>query len=190
MRLLSLFFLLGTIFIQLFADITSVFTVSLLLAGSVIIAFVIKTRASRFYFYAVLLVAFSCGFFWATLSAQKQLESQLLKQYEGIDLIVTGKIVDIPQLREKGTRFRLSVTSTHFANNRAEKINLNGIIRLGWYQNPKIVHAGEQWQLRVRLKRPSGFMNPGGFDYEKWLFSERISATGYIRKSKENENKD
>jgi competence protein ComEC len=28
-------------------------------------------------------------------------------------------------------------------------------------------------------------MNPGGFDYEKWLFTERILATGYIRKSEQ-----
>jgi competence protein ComEC len=34
----------------------------------------------------------------------------------------------------------------------------------------------------VRLKQPRGLLNPGGFDYERWLFSQNIGATGYIRK--------
>jgi len=37
-----------------------------------------------------------------------------------------------------------------------------------------------------RLKRPHGFSNPGGFDYERWLFQQGIRATGYIRKDSRN----
>ena len=33
----------------------------------------------------------------------------------------------------------------------------------------------------MRLKRPYGFNNPGGFDYEGWLYSKKIRATGYVR---------
>ncbi|MEM7258791.1 MAG: DNA internalization-related competence protein ComEC/Rec2, partial [Pseudomonadota bacterium] len=33
------------------------------------------------------------------------------------------------------------------------------------------------------LRAPHGFRNPGGFDYEKWLFQQRIVATGYVRDS-------
>lgn len=42
------------------------------------------------------------------------------------------------------------------------------------------IHAGDRWQFQVRLKRPHGLQNPGGFDYEKWLFSKEIRATGYV----------
>ncbi|MCU7836029.1 MAG: DNA internalization-related competence protein ComEC/Rec2 [gamma proteobacterium symbiont of Taylorina sp.] len=45
---------------------------------------------------------------------------------------------------------------------------------------PKLA-IGQQWQLDIRLKQPNGLMNPGGFDYEKWLFQNRIAATGYVR---------
>ena len=38
----------------------------------------------------------------------------------------------------------------------------------------------------MRLKPPYGSLNPGGFDYEKWLFQEGIGATGYVRQSREN----
>jgi competence protein ComEC len=40
--------------------------------------------------------------------------------------------------------------------------------------------GGERWQLRVRLKRPRGFANPGGFDYEAWLVAQGISAVGVV----------
>ncbi|MBE9568477.1 MAG: DNA internalization-related competence protein ComEC/Rec2, partial [Proteobacteria bacterium] len=55
-------------------------------------------------------------------------------------------------------------------------------VRLSWYYG-ETVNAGETWQLEVRLKPPHGFMNPGGFDYEAWLFQQGIHATGYVRKS-------
>ena len=35
--------------------------------------------------------------------------------------------------------------------------------------------------MTVRLKKPHGLSNPGGFDYEAWLFANHIGATGYVR---------
>jgi competence protein ComEC len=46
--------------------------------------------------------------------------------------------------------------------------------------------AGELWQLRVRLKRPRGFANPGGFDFESWLVAQRVSATGVVEQAAAN----
>jgi competence protein ComEC len=40
--------------------------------------------------------------------------------------------------------------------------------------------------LQVRLKRRNGFANPGGFDYEGYLFREGIGATGYVREDERN----
>ncbi len=44
-----------------------------------------------------------------------------------------------------------------------------------------MVLPGERWQLAVRLKRPRGLVNPGGMDYERWLFRRAVAATGYVR---------
>ncbi|MBB3231601.1 DNA internalization-related competence protein ComEC/Rec2 [Halomonas stenophila] len=41
--------------------------------------------------------------------------------------------------------------------------------------------AGATWRLVVRLRPPSGFANPGAFDYRAWLWREGIQATGYVR---------
>lgn len=54
-----------------------------------------------------------------------------------------------------------------------------------WYERSE-VRAGEYWQLQVRLKRPHGFANPGGHDYEAQLFREGIGAAGYVRDSAQN----
>ena len=56
-------------------------------------------------------------------------------------------------------------------------------LRLSWYYPDQPIKAGQQWIFTVKLKRVHGTMNPGGFDYERWLFTEGIGATGYVRPS-------
>jgi competence protein ComEC len=53
--------------------------------------------------------------------------------------------------------------------------------RLTWYYPDQLIKAGQEWVFTVRLKPPHGTLNPGGFDYERWLFVEGIGATGYVR---------
>ncbi|OYK80408.1 DNA internalization-related competence protein ComEC/Rec2 [Coxiella burnetii] len=40
--------------------------------------------------------------------------------------------------------------------------------------------VGDKWRLTVKLKPPHGLSNPGGFDYQRWLFIHGIRATGYV----------
>ena len=54
-------------------------------------------------------------------------------------------------------------------------------LRLSWYYPDQPIKAGQQWAFTVKLKRVHGTMNPGGFDYERWLFTEGVGATGYVR---------
>jgi len=46
---------------------------------------------------------------------------------------------------------------------------------------PMPMLPGERWKMTVRLKAPHGNSNPGGFDYELWLWEQGIQATGYVR---------
>ena len=48
---------------------------------------------------------------------------------------------------------------------------------------PPPLRAGQRWRLPVRLRRPHGAMNPGGFDAELWLFDQGLGATGAVRGS-------
>jgi competence protein ComEC len=66
-------------------------------------------------------------------------------------------------------------------------------VALSWYagrygarQAVGDVQPGQRWQLTVRLQRPHGNANPGGFDYEAWLLEQGVRATGYVRAGDDN----
>ena len=40
---------------------------------------------------------------------------------------------------------------------------------------------GSCLSVQLALRSPGGSQNPGGFDYERWLFSEGLGATGSVR---------
>ncbi|MFK3617406.1 DUF4131 domain-containing protein, partial [Coxiella burnetii] len=46
-------------------------------------------------------------------------------------------------------------------------------------KHPKLM-VGDKWRLTVKLKPPHGLSNPGGFDYQRWLFIHGIRATCYV----------
>ncbi len=52
---------------------------------------------------------------------------------------------------------------------------------------PLHLQPGQRWRWLLRLRPPHGFVNPGGFDYEAWLFQQAISATGYLRAHADNQ---
>jgi competence protein ComEC len=60
------------------------------------------------------------------------------------------------------------------------------MFRLSWQDPPWPVKQGQRLRLQVKLKPPHGLANEGGFNYQQWLFSEGIVATGYVRKEPDN----
>ena len=131
-----------------------------------------------------IVAAFATGFLWALLQAHLLLDPQLPLSLEKKDLLVQGQVISIPQ--RTGNKVRFDFAPDKVITPAGETI-LPDRIRLNWYRSTAEIHAGEQWQLLVRLKRPHGFMNPGGFDYERYLFQQGIGATGYVRKSADNQ---
>lgn len=177
MRLLSVGFLLGIYVLQLLSSLPPKSWSAGLLLSPFFVTLFWKYR---------LVIGFSSGFLYALWIASIAIETRITPELEGQDLIVSGHISSIPHRQENGWRFRLNVDQSFLLADPSQEIDFKGTIRLGWYRTEQVLRAGERWQMVVRLKQPSGFMNPGGFDYEKWLFQEGISATGYIRKSDKN----
>ncbi|MBZ0125748.1 MAG: DUF4131 domain-containing protein, partial [Rhodocyclaceae bacterium] len=129
------------------------------------------------------------GFAWAAALGQARLADALPEANEGRDIRVTGVVAGLPQAYENGVRFDFAVESSDAA--------VPSRISLAWYRGWRLeesdewhalqeLHAGERWQLVVRLKRPHGNLNPQGFDYEAWLFERGIRATGYVRAADDN----
>src|SRR5262249_17643527 len=54
-------------------------------------------------------------------------------------------------------------------------------VSLGWFGALAEVRPGERWTFMVRLRRPHGTLNPGGFDLEAWMLERDLRATGYVR---------
>lgn len=140
--------------------------------------------------------AFLLGIFWAGEMAQQRLSDALPLANEGRDMRIVGVVSGLPQRFENGQRFDFSVEGA--------EVKVPRHISLAWYRGwrreaeeespelsgPPEVHAGERWQLTVRLKRPHGNMNPEGFDFEAWLLEAGIRATGLIRPAEDNRRLD
>jgi competence protein ComEC len=99
------------------------------------------------------------------------------------DVWIQGTVIGLPDVTETGTRFLFRIRQ---AQHQGQAISLPRRVRLSWYQEAPRLQAGQGWRLQVRLKPPHGMINPGGFDYERWLFQQGIGATGYVRESADN----
>jgi len=122
------------------------------------------------------------GFLWANLVAHVYLSGGLEADLEGRDVVVEGVVASLPVTAGGGTRFQFSPLDLRLDG---ESRALPGRLLLTWYRDAPPLVVGERWRLQLRLKRPHGFMNPGGFDYEAWLFRQGIRAKGYVRRAPE-----
>lgn len=130
------------------------------------------------------LLACICGASWSAWRAEMRLADQLPMAWESRDVLVTGVVDGLPRLMDGAVRFDLRVE--------VAEAPVPGRIQLSWYP-PRgtevavpTIRPGERWQLNVRLKRPHGFVNPHGFDYEAWLLERNVRATGYVRSGDNN----
>ena len=135
---------------------------------------------------AAALAAAALGFCYAAWRAEVRLADALPGTWEDVDLRIVGVVDDLPQNDPSGARFAFAV----------ERVLTRGAVvpsrvSLAWHAPRSArdepgtatpaVHAGERWNLLVRLKRPHGNVNPHGFDLEAWLLEHGLRATGYVR---------
>ncbi|HEY6985568.1 MAG TPA: DNA internalization-related competence protein ComEC/Rec2 [Rhodanobacteraceae bacterium] len=119
------------------------------------------------------------GFAWCAWRADMALQARLDQNLEGRDLDVVGVVDDLPLVRPDGTSMTFRIEHASIG---AEALDLRGNVRLAWYGNDSGQLAPcSRWHLRVRLKRPRGLINPGGFDSERSALERGIVATGYVR---------
>jgi len=125
---------------------------------------------------------FLLGFGYSAERAQLRLAESLPLAMEGADVTVTGIVSGLPQVNDMGTRFPFDVEKWGGSATRGA---LPSTLSLAWYAqgNDALPHvsACERWRFTVRLKRPRGFANPHGFDFEAWALERGIRATGYVR---------
>ena len=115
------------------------------------------------------------GYAWAAFLAHVQMGALLPAAVEGRDVEITGTVRGLPAVDPLRARFDFDVEDS------ARSAVPAGRVRLSWYRVKAAPAPGSVWRLTVRLRRPRGWLNPGGSDYEGRLFANRIVATGYVR---------
>jgi len=132
----------------------------------------LKRGFSQLFIAALLFLA---GVVWHLEWAYTGLNKRLPESLEGTTLEVEGIVTGLPERSLIAQQFQFQILQgpTSFS---PRKIVLN-------YYGDAVIQPGQYWRFAVRLNRVHGFSNPGGFDYEGWLFQQGISARGYVRNS-------
>ena len=124
-------------------------------------------------------VCIALGLGWAWLHADHQLDAAFPDTLARAPLVIDGQVASIPSVDERRTRWLFDITQTW--DEHGTELAFSGRVRLACYRDCPTLVAGERWRIAVRLKPRHGALNPGSFDYERWLFEQQIAATGYPR---------
>jgi len=137
-----------------------------------------------------LILCMTMGFCWGVASGRYELDGWLPRDLEGVDFWVYGLVDSLPKYNGRAQQFEFKVTGDCYELHPdtciagARKLQLRRLL-LNYYGDHQFI-PGQQWRLRVRLNRPHGFANPGGFDYELMLLQKGINAKGYVRETEFN----
>lgn len=124
------------------------------------------------------------GFIWAWCMALFYYHHEFPESLQGRDLNVSGEVISVADKMGRKSRFIFKINAIE--DKYQSQWKNPGVVRMSWYGNTQDIMPGQIWQLTVRLKRPHGFSNPAGFDYEGWLFQQGIHASGYVRTAASN----
>lgn len=127
------------------------------------------------------------GLLWALFRADLLLHDEWPSELEGRDATIAGMVAGLPERGKRYLMFDLDVERARFDD---APVDFQGRVRLRWYDpTPSVearLKAGSRWRLKVRLKQPHGYYNPGGFDYEAYLYRKGVRARGYVREDQVN----
>ena len=123
-----------------------------------------------------------CGLAWTCTYVIATWPSPLPANLEGRDLQIEGVVSSLIDRQEARSSFLIDATRLRTQTN---EWSGRWRLRLHWYEAPSNLAPDQTWQLGVRVRRPRGARNPGGYDYEGWLFRNAIGATGYVRSSEQ-----
>ncbi len=122
---------------------------------------------------------FSLGFLWAAFHNVLLTAQGLPENLQGETVLIEGEVLERPPAAS-GIRIRFLFKADRLDAGEGWQPFATRV-RLDWYGEHGDPQPGERWTFAVRLRQPGGYANPGGFDYEQWLYRERIRATGYVR---------
>ncbi len=147
-------------------------TVSLLLLLAIFLL-ILGLKWPFLRFFAVFFLSMS----WSVYQAQYYLNQRVPSAIEAKDFRVLVQIDGLPELTKFGQKIRVQPLVMR------SKLIYDIPSNTRWQLTSDKIYPfrpNQQWQLTVTLKRPHGSASAGAFDYEAWLLSENITATGKI----------
>ncbi|MFQ3192830.1 MAG: competence protein ComEC [Paraglaciecola sp.] len=126
------------------------------------------------------LSCFLLGIIWMASVGHWQYSLQLSSEQTSQPVQIVGKVSRLV-IAEKNIRFNIKITQLE-----NQHLFFTKTFRLSWREPNWQVQQGQQVTLLVKLKPPHGLGNEAGFNYQQWLFSEGINATGYVKAHTEN----
>ena len=125
----------------------------------------------------LIVLLFLGGLAWFVVEARCVIDSRISSEFVGDSIVTDVKVASFVRTRDGTASFEALVHDSPWVPRR---------IRVNWRDPAETLRLGELWRLELRLRRPRGASNPGGFDYEGWLFRKRIAATGFVVASNRN----
>ncbi len=130
----------------------------------------------------LLVCALAGAVLYGYLSGLSQLSSRLPECIVGLSaaapVLVTADVLEPVQVREGRARLRLSTVSSVGVD--GCRIPPGSVLDVSWFESPSVA-LGDRVSVYASLRPPRGMANPGGFDYERWLFAEHVDGLGSIR---------
>jgi competence protein ComEC len=118
------------------------------------------------------------GTLLTTWQGQLRLDQRWPSARHGEEIWVRGQVASLPELSadaDSGKTWRFLFEPYELAD--APRM------RVSWYRTDEMPRGGDCWNLKLRVRMPHGSLNPGGFDYEGWLFRQGIAATATVREA-------
>lgn len=176
----SLFFVFGVWLLQQQAELPDLRWAGLLIILLAALRLPLQMIWQRIFRTSILLIlAVSSGFLYAAWMAHQRLADELPAAWQGRDISLIGVVAEMPRKHERGQGFVFDVEQIL-----ADDAHVPRHILLSTYQNAEdpalAFHAGERWQITVRLKQPHGSSNPYNFDFEAWALERNLRAVGYV----------
>jgi competence protein ComEC len=147
-------------------------------AFEIIIIILLLFLATYFYkkhskiFLAIIFLVF--GYLWSYIFSFNIFNTSVPQQHHNKYTLTTGIISSLIDKNKQRDRF-IFKTIKPFKSK----------LRLSIYgKNRPNLKVGQKWQFSVKIKTNNSYQNEASFDYEKWLFTNKINATGYINSQK------
>lgn len=131
----------------------------------------------------------------ATARSHLAMQRVLVESHSGQHFRLVGEVIGLPETNTKRQKFNFSISSIMGIDGATvtgmSPESQPALVQLSFYHGPygsqlkvpvTVLKPGQLLDMNVVLKRPRGLLNPGGFDYQSYLLSRGVDASGYIRK--------